>query len=128
VRILCADDNRFVREAIRYTLAYANYAVECAEDGWQALELILDPRGNFDVLITDHDMPKLNGLDLVRQLKLEKLPLKIIVLSGSLTDENCEDYERLGVDAILHKPCLPQEIVDAVTRCAAAQASHATVS
>ena len=58
----------------------------------------------FDIIITDHHMPRMNGLDLVRRLRMRKFAGKIIVLSASLTKENIRAYEELEVDMMLAKP------------------------
>jgi YesN/AraC family two-component response regulator len=58
----------------------------------------------FDVIITDHRMPRMNGLDLVRRLRVRKFAGKIIVLSAYLTKENIQAYEELQVDMMLAKP------------------------
>jgi len=58
----------------------------------------------FDVIITDHRMPRMNGLDLVRRLRVRKFEGKIIVLSAYLTKENIQAYEELKVDMMFAKP------------------------
>jgi DNA-binding response OmpR family regulator len=58
----------------------------------------------FDVIITDHNMRRVSGLDLVRRLRMQEFAGKIIVLSAHLTDENIRAYEDLKVDMFLAKP------------------------
>jgi YesN/AraC family two-component response regulator len=75
-----------------------------ARDGWMALMKIGAAAEPFDVIITDHRMPRMNGLDLVRRLRVRQFTGKIIVLSAYLTKENIQAYEELEVDMMLAKP------------------------
>lgn len=113
-RILCADDNRLVRESLRLILESAAYEVTCADDGQTALKAIRDASEPFDLLITDHDMPRLCGLELVSQLDADRQLPEVVVISGNLTTENITEYERLGVRQVLEKPFLIPTILDAV--------------
>jgi DNA-binding NtrC family response regulator len=110
------DDNRFVRDAIYFSLKRAHHFVECADDGLQALRILESTGSFFQTLITDHDMPNLNGLDLVRYVKEHGRSLNVIVISGNLTAALAEDYRKLGVQKILEKPFLPSVIVEAVNQ------------
>lgn len=115
-RILCADDNRMVRESLRLILERAGYRVICAADGLEAWHLILDEIEPFDLLITDQDMPNMCGLDLVRRLKGEGMLPEVVVISGNLTPEVIRGYRELGVDQLLEKPFLIVTILAAVGR------------
>jgi two-component system, chemotaxis family, chemotaxis protein CheY len=107
LRILYAEDLLQLREFMTIMLGREGHTVETAEDGAAALEQLRANLSAFDVLITDHHMPRLNGLDLVREVR--KLPFagKIIVFSSELSDIVHEQYERLGVDLTLPKPIFP---------------------
>lgn len=113
-RILCADDNRLVRETIRLVLERASYVVKCAADGREACQIIMDATEPFDLLVTDHDMPHVCGLELVRQLKANRRLPAVVVISGSLTPENIRQYKELGVERVLTKPFLTPTILEAV--------------
>ena len=58
----------------------------------------------FDVVITDHRMPRMTGLQLVRRLRAQDFAGKILVLSGCLSDEDIRAYEELNVDMMMSKP------------------------
>lgn len=61
----------------------------------------------FDVVITDHHMPKLNGLELVTRLRDIAFPGKILVFSSELSPTVHAAYADLKVPKVLHKPMLP---------------------
>ena len=58
----------------------------------------------FDLVITDHRMPRSGGLELVRKLRQQKYRGKIVVLSGHLSPDNIGIYEELDVDEVVGKP------------------------
>ena len=88
-------------------LTREGHLVETVEDGAAALEWIERAPTAFDLLITDHHMPRLNGLELVRALRRVVFAGKIIVFSSELNEMVHERYRRLHVDLILPKPIFP---------------------
>jgi two-component system sensor histidine kinase and response regulator WspE len=94
-RILVVDDSITVREVQRQLLANRGYEVETAvdgEDGWNVVR-----GGDFDLVISDVDMPRLNGLDFVRRIKADSRLQAIPVVIVSYKDRE-EDRLR-GLDA-----------------------------
>jgi two-component system, chemotaxis family, sensor histidine kinase and response regulator WspE len=79
-RVLVVDDSITVREVERRLLANQGYLVEVAVDGMEGWNVVR--RESFDLVITDIDMPRLNGLELVRKMKadarLQGLPVVIV--------------------------------------------------
>lgn len=102
LRILGVDDEPLIGESIAFVLEAPNRKIVVAKDGQEALALTAKEK--FDVVITDHRMPRFGGLELVRKLRKRKYTGKIIVLSGYLSPENIGAYEELGVDEVVGKP------------------------
>jgi CheY-like chemotaxis protein len=106
LRILYADDMRELREVARISFSREGHGIECVSDGAQALARVgADP--HFDLVITDHHMPAMNGLELVRGLRAMAFPGKILVFSSELNPKVAAEYRELGVDGILFKPVFP---------------------
>jgi CheY-like chemotaxis protein len=80
-RILVIDDDQAVRGAITIVLQADGFEVVTAEDGWAGLELAR--ASEFDLVIVDLFMPRLGGLDTIRQLRERNPLLPIIAMSGS---------------------------------------------
>lgn len=107
LRVLYADDVRQLRELLTVILKRDGHLPETAEHGEEALDRLSAPGAAYDLLITDHHMPRLNGLDLVRRLRARGFPGKIIVFSSELSPLVHDDYRELKVDVILAKPIFP---------------------
>ena len=102
LRILGVDDEPFIGESIACVLEAPHRKIVVATDGQQALALAAKEK--FDVVITDHRMPRAGGLELVRKLRERKYAGKIVVLSAYLSPENIGTYEELAVDEVVGKP------------------------
>lgn len=109
VRILVVDDDRAVRESLRRSLAFNGYSVELAEDGVEALNSIATDRP--DALVLDVMMPKLDGLEVCRQLRSIGDDLPILVLTAR--DSVSERVAGLdaGADDYLPKPFALEELL-----------------
>src|SRR5437763_16256369 len=102
LRILAVDDEPTIGESMVYVLNAPHRKIVVAKDGQEALALAAKQK--FDVVITDHRMPRSGGLELVRKLRARKYTGKIVVLSGHLSPENIGVYEELSVDEVVGKP------------------------
>lgn len=106
LRILYVDDMPEMRALARIALGREGHAVECAADGELALAHFHADR-DFDLVITDHHMPNLNGLEFVRRLRELDFPGRIMVFSSELSELVARQYQALRVDRFLYKPVLP---------------------
>jgi CheY-like chemotaxis protein len=104
LRILTVEDEPAVAQMIGLLLGGPSAKIVHACDGWMALMKIGAAKKPFDLIITDHRMPRMNGLELVRRLRVREFAGKIIVLSAHLTPENIRAYEELRVDMMFAKP------------------------
>lgn len=128
-RILVADDSSFIRNSICTSLRGAGYNVEEAENGEEAWNMIQDKltrcraagvnlRSELDLLITDVEMPKMDGLHLTTLVKkddvLKELP--VLIFSSLASDDNKRKWKDLGALDIVTKPDLPNlvKIADSV--------------
>jgi CheY-like chemotaxis protein len=110
LRILYAEDLRDLREVARMALSREGHVIECVVDGAAALTKLTDAPASVDLLITDHHMPVMNGLELVEALRAQAFPGKIMVFSSELSPAVAEQYRRHAVDRILPKPIFPSEL------------------
>ena len=104
LRILYAEDHPQIRELLGLLLARDGYSYESVSDGQQALDRITASPASFDIIITDHHMPHLDGLTLVERLRQTAFTGKILVFSSALTRQHRVLYQELGVDGTFSKP------------------------
>jgi len=109
VRILVVDDDRAVRESLRRSLAFNGYTVDLAEDGVEALEAITNERP--DALVLDVMMPRLDGLEVCRQLRSTGDDLPILVLTARDTVSERVSGLDAGADDYLPKPFALEELL-----------------
>jgi CheY-like chemotaxis protein len=110
--ILAVDDEPVIGESIACLLEAPHRKIAMAGNGQEALEMLA--KHKFDLVITDHRMPRSGGLELVRKLRQRKYTGKIVVLSGHLSPENIGVYEELDIDEVISKPWDPEELRDIV--------------
>lgn len=123
VRILFAEDSRVMRNLIQTNLVRAGYSnVTLCNDGavaWETLEhdLAENGRTTFDLLITDIEMPRIDGLHLTKKLRenpgLKNLP--VVIFSSIVSVDNEKKCQSVGADAQITKPQLA-ELVSLVER------------
>jgi DNA-binding response OmpR family regulator len=111
-RILVVDDDSGVRELSAQVLVRSGYHVDAAEDGaaaWEALQI-----KSFNLLITDHNMPRLTGVELVKKLRAAHMALPVILASGRLPTEELAQDASLQLAAMLPKPFTANELLETV--------------
>lgn len=110
LRVLYADDMRELRQLLEVVLGRDGHKVESVHDGNVALELLRANPAAFDVVITDHHMPTISGLELVAHLRAMKFAGRIIVFSSELSEAVDASYRNYKVDFILPKPVFPSDL------------------
>jgi len=113
-RLLFAEDDHFIRRYSEIVLSQSGYEVDGAEDGeaaWEALHST-----TYDLLITDHLMPRLNGLELVTRMRLQGITVPIIVVSGVIKPFRSSALAWLNVDGTISKPFTHSELIQTVAR------------
>ncbi|MDQ7065286.1 MAG: chemotaxis protein CheW [candidate division KSB1 bacterium] len=102
-RILLVDDSPFIRSIERSYLESEGYSVIEAQDGQEALDLL--NTHPFDIIVTDIDMPRMNGLELVRAIRnsdrYSNIP--VVAVSSLAEPENIAEGKKAGMDAYLQK-------------------------
>lgn len=113
-RILYVDDDPTIRSLGGWVLSRLGYVVVTAADGaeaWAALN-----REEFQLLITDHDMPVMTGLELITQARRAGMRIPIVIASGSLNALKYRSSVALGLAACLEKPFTADELREIVER------------
>lgn len=115
-KILIIDDSKPIRYLLD-TIISKYYQVITASDGYEAMYWL--SQGNRpDVIISDLQMPNINGWDLVKNLTSSAVygNIPIIILSGSSSDEITQKCEEYGVADFLVKPFNPSRLLEAIKK------------
>jgi len=101
--ILVVDDDAGVREVLANLLRRSGYQVSCANNGEAAWEALC--ANSFDALITDHAMPRLTGLDLLRRVRAGTLnALPVILMSGKMPWDEADLLDLVWPGMAMEKP------------------------
>jgi CheY-like chemotaxis protein len=101
-KILVVDDDRATRHVIRKVLTSAGFTVTVAKDGVEALKLLRARR--FDLLLLDVWMPRMNGLDLLAELRTRKTSPRVVVMTSDDAPETLLKAVREHAFTYVHKP------------------------
>ncbi len=121
-RVMFVDDDPALARLAERGLPLHGCAVTTFTDSSAALEALRADPAAFDAVVVDLSMPGLTGLDLIEAARSLRPDLPLVLSSGYLTAANRERAERLGVGAILPKPCSLDSIVTAIRHLTAASA------
>jgi DNA-binding response OmpR family regulator len=108
-KVLVVDDDANIRKVIVEMLDHLGYLVDSAEDGETAWSLL--SRQDFDILVTDHSMPRLSGLELLKRMRTAQLLVPVILISGNMPDDPSELFQFVSPGVVLEKPFQFQELV-----------------
>lgn len=124
-RILAVDDSRTMRDMLSCTLTSAGFDVVAAEDGLKALEALAATR--FDLVITDVNMPNLDGVSLITHVRASArhvgLPILILTTESSAEAKACG--RAAGATGWIVKPFSPEKLVAIVEKVCPARVEEA---
>jgi len=112
-RVLVVDDSLTVRRGLQLLLEKAGYTVALAADGEEALET-LAKEGRIDLVITDLNMPRLDGLELTRRIR--SLPgyrfVPVLLLTTEAQVAKKEECKQAGATGWIVKPFQPEQLLN----------------
>jgi DNA-binding NtrC family response regulator len=101
-KILVVDDEKAIRRSIKEILEFEKHTIDEAEDGNLAFEMAL--KNNYDIILSDIKMPKLDGVELLQKLIENNVNSSVIIMSGHGTIETAVDAVKIGAYDYLAKP------------------------
>ncbi len=101
-KVLVVDDQKSIREILEIFLKSEGFSVSAADNGMTALDIMKDDI--FDLVITDMKMPKLNGIDLLRNIKEISPNTVVVIITAFGTPESAVEAMKLGAFDYIQKP------------------------
>ncbi len=111
-KILVVDDRESVRVILKQMLEQGGYSAEVADNGEEALETLKN--GHFDMLITDINMPVMNGVELLNKTKEAFPSLPVIFITAYGKDKIIIDAIKVGLSDFIEKPFRMEDILKTV--------------
>ena len=114
--VLIAEDSVATRRMLDKILTAAGYQVLVCRDGQEALEQIEQDQGQIDLILSDVEMPRLNGFELLEKVRAQPAfkSIPIIMATSRTGDRHRQEAQRLGATDYLGKPVQPQQLIDTV--------------
>jgi two-component system chemotaxis response regulator CheY len=115
-RILTVDDSKTMRDMVSFTLKKAGYEVGEAEDGKVALTVLAGAK--FDLIITDLNMPNMDGISLIKNVRAgsQHRAVPILILTTESDNTKKADGKAAGATGWLVKPFSPEKLIELVQR------------
>jgi DNA-binding NtrC family response regulator len=114
IRVLVVDDNEVFRRPLQRALEAAGFEVVAVSSAEDALEVL--HASTVDVLLTDHRLPGMDGVQLITRIKATHPALAIIVMTAYGTIESAVEARRAGADDYLEKPFEVPDLLRALQR------------
>ena len=114
LRVLLVDDEVFIREMSADVLSMLGCIATIAADGEEAWRLVKADPAAFDLIISDYNMPQMNGIDLATNVRKVRSDMPFIISTGFASGLAEKQAEELGISCILQKPYLIQQLKDAI--------------
>ncbi|MBC78727.1 MAG: DNA-binding response regulator [Chloroflexi bacterium] len=108
-RVLIVEDDKSIRDALRYNLIAENYSVSLEENGIDALDTIL--QNPFDLILLDIMLPNLDGMEICKRVRYENINTPIIMITARDTDIDKVLGLELGADDYVSKPFSMPELL-----------------
>ena len=115
-QILVVDDSKSIRQTIKYVVEGAGYSVIEAANGKEALGVI-GPQTKL--VVTDINMPEMNGIELVRAIRSGSAPMKtvpIVILTTESQDDMKQEGKAAGATAWIVKPFPPEAVISTIRK------------
>ena len=100
MKLLVVDDNPVILQILSSIITHFGHGVDEAGDGLEAIRLL--QHGRYDIVVTDADMPRVDGIQLCRFVKGQRPDIRVIGMSGDLSA--LKEMKNAGADICLSKP------------------------
>lgn len=114
--VLVVDDSSSIRQSVSFVLEENGYAVKTADDGSRGLDAL--GQGNIDLVITDVNMPEMNGIDMVKQMKTmdEYRFTPVLILTTESQQSIIEEGKAAGASGWMVKPFTNEKLISTVKK------------
>ena len=116
MNILVVDDELVIREILSRGLRRYGHQVLLAADGQEALGCLDDSPDPVDLVITDYNMPNMNGLTLIKRIREDRKGLPVFLITAQADMELRKEAFQLNCESFMEKPFSLEEIIREIDR------------
>jgi PAS domain S-box len=102
--VLVVEDEQSLRDLLKALLAPSGYRLLMAADGVEAVNMLMSEPGRIDAILLDLNLPRMNGVDVFRQIQRLRPTSKVIVISGNITTDARQELTAMGQKDFIPKP------------------------
>lgn len=119
MRMLSVDDSAVIRKIIRGAAEVLEFEMVEAEDGYEALKVLDEYQGDVDLILLDWNMPGINGLELLKELKSSETysRIPVMMVTTESRKDNIIEAVKAGVAHYMIKPFTMEEIMKKILEC-----------
>lgn len=115
MKIIVAEDSQILRMVLQGFLEEAGFTVTMTNDGAEALERLTSGREIFDLLVTDLNMPKIDGAELLQKIRLAGITIPAVLQTATSDLDNLKKgFKEIGFAAVISKDRLAEELLPAI--------------
>lgn len=115
-KILIAEDSSVIQNLTKKILSLQNYEIASVKNGTEVLDVLENE--NFDLILMDITMPKMNGVECTRKIRAlkdtEKSDIPIIAITGNAMNYTVEEFKKIGINEYVSKPIDFDHLVELV--------------
>lgn len=114
LRVLIIDDDPTIRTVIKTILSQEGLSIGAAKDAEEALALLRPPAIPYDLVLLDINLPGESGIELLKQMRDQKINVPVLMISGNSDQQNIEEAASLQIKGFIVKPFTAQLLKDKV--------------
>ncbi|MGD1840288.1 MAG: response regulator [Thermonemataceae bacterium] len=105
-KILIAEDSSVIQNLAKRVLSFQNFDIQIAKNGQKVLDML--QKEAFDVILLDINMPVMDGVECVKQIRAlddtQKAKTPVIAITGNAKNYTMEEFKAMGIDEYIPKP------------------------
>lgn len=117
-KVLVAEDSSVIQNLTKKILSFQNYDIASVKNGEQVLKHL--DKGNFDLILMDINMPKMDGMECARAIRAladpEKSSVPILAITGNAKNYSLDDFKNAGINEYIPKPLDFDHLVEMVKK------------
>lgn len=117
-KVLVAEDSSVIQNLTKRILQFQNFDITSVRDGQEVIDAV--QQENYDVILMDINMPKMNGMECSRAIRdmkdQQKAKVPIIAISGNAMNYTEEDFTNAGINEFIQKPIDFDQLVETVQK------------